>query len=299
MATGNTSSMPAHLPEPSELQTLLSHALPAFRHIRWREETGSTNADLLALAHDTSTLTTRPWLEGAHLQTMGRGRAGRTWQNRRGANLMFSCAFDVFIPARNLPALSPLAGVATAEALRSLIDPAHQHRLTMKWPNDIWWDGAKLAGILVESTRASTARQSADHYVIIVGTGINLDDARALSVSLDRAIADWSQISQTAPAAATLPLHTLVQSIAKAWYQVFNEITRSGLASFPARFSAVDGLLGQHIHIIDNGRLLQAGIACGVNESGQLRVRGPHGETPVSVGEVSVRPRLAATAAGA
>ena len=290
--------MSALLPEPAELQTHLGHALPAFRHVRWLEETTSTNADLLALAHDPSSLAARPWLEGAHLQTMGRGRAGRSWQNRRGANLMFSCAFDVFIAARNLPALSPLAGVATAEALRSIIEPAHRHRLTMKWPNDIWWDGAKLAGLLVESTRASTARQSADHYVIIVGVGINLDDARALSVSLDRAIADWSDLLRS-NATIEACMSPVVQSIAKAWYQVFNEITRDGFTRLPERFEAVDGLLGQHVHILDNGRLLQAGIACGVNQNGQLLIRGPHGETPVSVGEVSVRPRQAAASAGA
>lgn len=279
------------LPEPAALQNRLARGLPAFRHVRWLEETGSTNADLLALAHDTGTLTARPWLEGAHLQTMGRGRAGRSWQNRRGANLMFSCAFDVFIPARQLAALSPLTGVATAEALRTLVGPAHQPRLTMKWPNDIMWGAAKLAGILVESTRASTARQSADHYVIIVGLGLNLDDARALSLSLDRSVADWSEITHLDAIAASHSLDTIVQTIANAWYQVFNEVTRHGVTHLAARFNAVDGLLGQYVHILDNGRLLNAGIACGVNEYGQLRVKGPDGEAALSVGEVSVRAR--------
>ena len=279
------------LPEPATLQNQLIQGLPAFRHVRWLDETGSTNADLLALAHDTGTLTARPWLEGAHLQTMGRGRAGRSWQNRRGANLMFSCAFDVFLPARHLAALSPLTGVATAEALRSLITPEHQSRLTMKWPNDILWGSAKLAGILVESTRASTARQSADHYVIIVGLGLNLDDARALSLSLDRSVADWSEITHHDHLAASHSLATVVQTIANAWYQVFNEATRHGITNLASRFNTVDGLLGQYVHIIDNGRLLNAGIACGVNEYGQLRVKGPDGETALSVGEVSIRAR--------
>src|SRR5690606_28485961 len=123
----------------------------------------------------------RPWLLGAHLQHHGRGRAGRTWQNRPGANLMFSCAFDVFLPPQHLPTLSPAAGVAACEALRSLIGPAYQHQLTLKWPNDLQWKFAKLAGILVEVTRSGTSRISSDHYVAILGIGINLDDARALS----------------------------------------------------------------------------------------------------------------------
>lgn len=279
------------LPDPATLQAGLARALPAFNHICWLEETGSTNADLLALARDADTLTLRPWLEGAHLQTLGRGRAGRSWQNRSGANLMFSCAFDVFLPARHLAALSPLTGVATAEALRSLISAQHQPRLTMKWPNDILWDSAKLAGILVESTRASTARTSPDHHVIIVGIGLNLNDARALSVSLNRSIADWSEVTQHDEFAATRPVATVVETIAKAWYRVFNEVTREGIAGLPARYQAVDGLSGQFVHVIENDRLIQAGIACGVNENGQLLIRGPSGEHPISVGEVSVRAR--------
>jgi BirA family biotin operon repressor/biotin-[acetyl-CoA-carboxylase] ligase len=285
------SPVPPTLPEPSDFQHLLTQALPAFRHVSWLEVAGSTNADLLALAREPSPVSARPWLEGAHLQSHGRGRAGRSWQNRRGANLMFSCAFDIFVAARHLPVLSPLTGVATCEALRALITPQHQHRLTMKWPNDILWDNAKLAGILVESTRAGTARQSADHHVIIVGIGLNLDDARALSQSLDRSIADWSEIARQDPLAATATTVELVEAIAKAWYRVFNEATRDGFANFAQRYNAVDGLLGQHVHVLDDGRLIQAGIACGVNDSGQLLLRGPNGETALSVGEVSVRAR--------
>lgn len=286
------SSSSPEIPEPVAFQSLLAQALPAFRYVRWLEETGSTNADLVALAREPGEVYARPWLEGAHLQQHGRGRAGRTWQNRRGANLMFSCAFDIFVPARHLPVLSPLTGVATCEALRAFISPAHRSRLTMKWPNDILWDNAKLAGILVESTRAGTARQSNDHHVIIVGLGLNIDDARALSQSLDRSVADWSEIAAADPAEAGAATATdLVQAIAKAWYRVFNEATRDGFEHFPERYHAVDGLLGQHVHIVDDGRLIRAGIACGVNTTGQLLVRSPEGETAVSVGEVSVRTR--------
>src|SRR3546814_19284776 len=65
----------------------------------------------------------------------------------------------------------------------------------MKWPNDLQWQSAKLAGILVEVTRAGTARMSPDHYVAIIGLGLNQDEARALSTSFNRKVADWSTIS--------------------------------------------------------------------------------------------------------
>src|SRR5690606_25701844 len=84
------------LPCPDAMAAALREALPQFRQVDWVEHTGSTNADLLERARRPGGPPDRPWLLGTHLQSRGRGRAGRTWQNRVGANLMFSCAFDVF-----------------------------------------------------------------------------------------------------------------------------------------------------------------------------------------------------------
>lgn len=266
-------------------------ALPAFKQIEWLERTTSTNANLLERARISKTKLARPWLLGAHLQEAGRGRAGRTWQNRMGANLMFSCAFDIFLPPAQLPTLSPLAGIAACEALRSLLSPAMRNRLVMKWPNDVLWQFSKLAGILVEVTRAGTSRQSRDHYVAIIGIGINLDDARALSQSLNRHVADWSEVAAQDPEAAEISIPALVATIADSWYLSLNAAIRDGFQAFPERYAHVDALIGQYVHVLDNGRNTQSGIACGVNTLGQLLVRTHEGEQPVSIGEISIRPQ--------
>ncbi len=269
----------------------LSSALPGFRRVEWVERTGSTNADLLAMARDAgSTRLARPWLLGAHLQDSGRGRAGRTWQNRAGANLMFSCAFDVFLPPAQLPALSLLAGVAVCRALRSLMTPDGAEHLRMKWPNDIQWKWAKLAGILVEVTRAGTTRMAADHYVAIIGIGVNLDDARALSQSLNRQVADWSEVAATDAGAAQASAADMVAAIATAWYDILGQAVRHGLDDLPQAYADIDALAGQHINVLHEGRIVQAGVARGINSMGQLLVHTPDGPVPVSVGEVSVRP---------
>lgn len=284
------------IPMPERMQSLLQHGLPEFRRIEWVGRTTSTNADLLERARAESGILARPWLLGAHLQERGRGRSGRSWQNRSGANLMFSCAFDVFLPPASLPTLSPYAGVVATETLRSLLTPANRAQLTMKWPNDIQWRFAKLAGILVEVTRAGTARQSADHHVAIVGIGINLDDARALSTSLNRQVADWSEVSRAdAEAARTRPEHMVIR-IARAWYEAFSDVCAYGFAGLPERYAAVDGLVGQKIDIIDGGKIVRTGNAAGVNDMGQLLVRNVSEEHAISVGEVSVRSAWTATA---
>ncbi len=273
------------------MKAQLTTALPRFSQVSWVHTTVSTNADLMTLARTEHGLLARPWLLGAHLQEQGRGRAGRSWQNRAGANLMFSCAFDIFLPPRQLPTLSPLVGVAACEALRALIAPQQRLNLTMKWPNDILWRDAKLAGILVETTRAGASRLSADHYVAIIGMGINLDDARALSQSLNRRIADWSEIAREDDQARQADPATLAARIAQAWYDSLNDVTARGFSALPTRYAQVDALAGQHVHILDQDKLIQAGIACGVDSQGQLLLRTPEGETAINVGEVSVRPR--------
>lgn len=275
---------------PELMQINLAANLPEFQLIQWVEETQSTNADLYNLARQTNNATSRPWLLGAHLQGKGRGRAGRTWQNRKGANLMFSCAFDVFLPPQQLPAVAPLLGLEACLALRNLIAKPLAHHLSMKWPNDILWQSAKLAGILVEVTRAGTARLAPDHHVMIAGIGINLEDARALSQSMDRRIADWSQIAATDPTASTTAT-TIVTQIAKAWYKSINYASSFGFHKLAERYTEADALAGQHIHIIDNNRIMQAGIANGINENGELLIRTPYGIETVNVGEVSVRPQ--------
>ncbi|MCQ9617614.1 biotin--[acetyl-CoA-carboxylase] ligase [Paenalcaligenes niemegkensis] len=274
----------------NRMASQLEQSLNLFNHIEWVERTDSTNGDLIQRARSGSGSIVRPWLLGAHLQDRGRGRAGRTWQNRAGSHLMFSCAFDIFLPARSLATLSPLAGVAACEALRRLLPARHQVALALKWPNDILWYGAKLAGILTEVTRASTAPSSADHHVVVIGIGINLDDARSLSQSLNRQVADWSTVCQDCPDIQAHRHADLVANIARAWYETMNQTTAYGFDNLSSRYAEVDALSGQNVSIIDNGRTLYSGIASGINETGQLLVRSALGCEAISVGEVSVRP---------
>lgn len=279
----------AFLPSPEAMVTGLRAHLPRAWHIDWPDQTGSSNADLQARARSAGS-SARPWLLGCHLQAQGRGRAGRTWQNRRGANLMFSCAFDVFLPLRQLPTLSPLIGTATCETLRSLLAPEHRQRLLMKWPNDLLWDQGKLAGLLIETTRAgaSTAR---DHFIVIIGLGLNLSDARALSASLDRRVSDWEAITTVDETAARVDAVTLVARLARCWYDDLNTATAHGFDGLVARYARIDALAGQPVDALDEGRLLHTGVACGIDDQGRLRLRNAHGETAISVGEISVRTR--------
>jgi BirA family biotin operon repressor/biotin-[acetyl-CoA-carboxylase] ligase len=129
---------------------VLSHA------IRTVAETGSTNADMIALA--ATGLEEGVWLR-AERQTSGRGRQGRAWVSPTG-NLYAS---TLVRPRPSDPPAATLALVA-AVALEEAVSAYIMGAAVLKWPNDLLIGGAKLSGILLE--RAGAA--------VVIGFGVNL-----------------------------------------------------------------------------------------------------------------------------
>ena len=128
----------------------------------------------------------------ARRQTQGRGTQGREWVSPPG-NLFLSVLLRSPEQARDAGQWSLLAGVALVEGLSPLRpDPGV---LLLKWPNDLLLDGAKLAGILVESS--ATADGALDWLVI--GMGVNLATAPEVS---DRRTAALAQVATPPPAEA-------------------------------------------------------------------------------------------------
>lgn len=125
----------------------------------------STNDAVLKAAHDGAIPRRGALVVWALRQTGGRGRRGREWIGKPG-NLFLSVALTPRRPAAELSTLSFVAALAVTDMLRTLKVSA---AMAIKWPNDVLLDGAKLAGILLETTtdhRGETA--------IAVGCGVNL-----------------------------------------------------------------------------------------------------------------------------
>ena len=124
--------------------------------IRAVAETGSTNADMLALA--VAGASEGSWLR-AERQTAGKGRQGRAWESPVG-NFYGSTLVRLRPTDPPAPTLALVTVVALEEAVRVFL-PAGA---TIKWPNDLLIGGAKLSGVLLE--RAGDA--------VVVGIGVNL-----------------------------------------------------------------------------------------------------------------------------
>ncbi|WP_269077718.1 biotin--[acetyl-CoA-carboxylase] ligase [Sphingobium baderi] len=126
--------------------------------MRFVEETGSTNADMMAWVEQG--VPEGAWLRAGR-QTGGRGRMGRSWESREG-NLYCSTA----VRLRALDPTPHTLALVAANAVHALIAPLADGQARIKWPNDVLVDDAKIAGILLE--RAGDA--------VIVGIGINVKD---------------------------------------------------------------------------------------------------------------------------
>ncbi len=121
-------------------------------------------------------------------QTGGRGRHGRVWTSPPG-NLYASLLLINPGPMERCAELGFVAGIALAKAARQLA--GGDERLQLKWPNDLLFAGAKLAGLLLESARLNDGR-----LACVIGCGVNCASfppglaypASHLSAALDRPI---------------------------------------------------------------------------------------------------------------
>jgi len=131
--------------------------------VTWYSEIGSTNDVALRLAERGAADGT---VVGADRQTAGRGRQGRAWSSPPGAGLYVSA---ILRPSAAIaPLLTIAAGVSVAEGIRE----ATGLTTDLKWPNDVYAGGRKVAGILAESGM-SDARLN--H--VVLGFGINVNRA--------------------------------------------------------------------------------------------------------------------------
>ena len=185
--------------------------------VRTVAETGSTNADMLALA--VSGITEGIWLR-AERQSGGRGRQGRVWASPTG-NFYGSTVVRVRGADPAAPTLALVAAVALEEVVRAYLQdlpspfrrfapPSLSHweregarsaepsgkgegSLWIKWPNDLLLDGAKMSGILLE--RAGDA--------VVVGIGVNLahhpldTDRRATSLAAQGVTPEPADFAET------------------------------------------------------------------------------------------------------
>lgn len=239
--------------------------------IRVVKETGSTNADLLALLPTLS----GPVLLIAENQTAGKGRAGRIWHSAPGTSLTFSLAWPFKRPMHALVGLPLAVGVAVSNALEKM-----KVKATLKWPNDLLLDGKKLGGILIETAPAASTLPDGNWAVI--GVGLNLAVDAELAEKIARPIAD-------APVLTELDPNRLMAALLDELMDTTAHFERDGFTRYRARWNTLHAYADQHVAILDNGKVMHEGKARGVDTMGRFMLDTAQGQIAVLAGDISLR----------
>jgi BirA family biotin operon repressor/biotin-[acetyl-CoA-carboxylase] ligase len=213
-------------------------------------------------------------------QTAGRGRMGREWRSPLGANIYFSLYWRFAHKIQELSGLSLVVGLAALEALQRCAPlPAG---VGIKWPNDIWYQGEKLAGILIESAGTKSGDNQAAFTDVVIGIGINVN-----MISVKKGIAPWTDLHSIwgfLPSRNQLIGYLLNSLIAK-----LSQFEREGFPIFIPEWTQYDLLAGKKVDL-SIGNTHQEGTAQGVNDRGELTVRVGNTLKAIRYGEISVKP---------
>lgn len=265
---------------PGMAETLAAHPAPMMAGftVEVLPSIDSTNAELMRRARSGPDGQAPTLLVAAH-QTAGRGRMGKPWLSQPGHSLTFSLLLPL-LPS-HWAGLSLAVGVSLVDALCPLLSARVGDELRLKWPNDLWLQGAKLAGILVETAHLGSVT------CVVVGVGINIE------TPVPDPIAAWTGVPPTSLSAhqGGLDSGTVLVSVAPALLRDLLAFETLGFSAFAQRFARYDVLRDQALILSDGTQ----GTGCGVNEQGALQVLTSKGLHTVHSAEVSVRPAKALT----
>lgn len=243
----------------------VSPLLPTFS-VEVLPEIDSTNTELMRRARAGQL---DPVLLVAERQTAGRGRLGRDWSSANGgAELPSGLTFSLGLP------LAPVdwSGLSLAVGL-SVVESLHP-ALQLKWPNDVWLQDRKLAGILIETASVGEQRYA------VIGVGINMvappmQDLRTPPAGLREVLPEID-----APGALARVAAPLVRAV--------RQFEASGFGPLRQSFHARDRLYGHEVVCSDG----VVGTARGVDAGGALLVHTENGLRKITSSEVSVRPAV-------
>ncbi len=212
-------------------------------------ETESTNDDARRLAregcpHGTIVL--------ADAQSRGRGRAGRAWHSPPGCNVYLSI---VLRPRMSVAAIAPFTlavGLAVACAVEARIDRPTR----LKWPNDVFVDRLKIAGILAEGQVRGDALAS-----LVVGIGLDVGTTQ-FPAPLETVATSLALLGARDRDRARLVAELATQVVVSA-----DRFDREGLAPFLDGVRQRDALVGRNVAVGD-----VTGIARGIADDGSLLV---------------------------
>lgn len=230
-------------------------------------QVGSTNDEAMARARAGDP--GRLWVT-AEAQSRGRGRYGRAWSSPSG-NLYASLLLVDPAPRGRAAELGFVAGTALACALRAIL--AGDRRLAIKWPNDILFAGAKLGGILLESTDLPGGR-----FACVAGFGVNCASHPSDTLYAATNLAEIT--------GRPVPPEAVLKLLAAAMAERLRAWSRgSGFAAIRSEWLTFAGGLGARITVARPASTIE-GIFATIDATGRLVLETSSGPVAIDAGDV-------------
>jgi len=211
----------------------------------------------------------------AEQQSAGRGRRGRKWLSQGHANLLFSLGLRPGIPVERAFVLTMVLALSAVDGIREVAGVLPM----IKWPNDLYLGGRKLAGILSEF---SVKDDRIDYLVL--GMGINVNWAPGHNPELSYPATSLLQETRR-----PIDREELLLCILQYFEKSYPSVTSGDISGFYRRWNELSLVLGREVMIESSGEVYR-GTALGIDDKGALLLREPGGgERRILAGDVSLR----------
>ena len=209
----------------------------------------------------------------AEYQQAGRGRRGLKWFSTFGANLYLSMFWRLDQGPAAAIGLSLVIGIVMAEVLRKL----GADKVRVKWPNDLYLQDRKLAGILVELTG-----KTGDAAQIVIGAGINMAMRRVEESVVNQG---WITLQE---AGINLDRNTLAAMLIRELREALELFEQEGLAPYLSRWEKLYNFINRPVKLIIGDKEI-FGISRGIDKQGALLLEQDGIIKPWMGGEISLR----------
>ena len=211
----------------------------------------------------------------AEKQSAGKGRRGREWVSPYAANIYASVVWSMQRPMHELRGLSPFLAICVVEALHAMGLPA----LNLKWPNDIYCNHKKLAGLLIECSG-----ELSGSCKVIVGFGVNVTMKNYRNIEIDQ---QWTDIKSNL-LSWNLSRSQLAAQLVSTVVTGLCTFENKSVSDMVQRWAQWDLTSNSKVNIVSDSGVRQ-GIARGIDVEGSLLLETKQGIEHISVGEVSMR----------
>jgi len=210
----------------------------------------------------------------AEFQSAGRGRRGRQWVSPFGSQIYLSMYWYLEQGLSAAMGLNLVAALAVSDAIYELTNIQVQ----LKWPNDVYLGGVKLAGILID-----LEGQALEPSHSVIGIGLNVNMPAQAAEQIDQKWTDLQSHSKS-----LINRNALCTKIIHALLERLHQHEKVGLAVMIEEWHAQDYYLNKRVKLITGERITK-GICRGVNAQGALMLEIDGQVKPIYGGEVSLR----------